>query len=416
MPPIHSCLVLCLTLTTASSSACGAESPSAAPQSGPAQPAVASPAPAQASDPLPAAASPSPQSQATRPQAAQSPVAPAASTSKPAAAQSGRAEPSRDRAEAMSVAELVSRKDLWPTRIAFVKEARLDPTTWWRAGEELAFHDFDGTNVILDEGTFLFDWPAEGTDVVKRVRDVAAALSPEALALTIDSLRQQPELWPVRVQTSKTLQFSNNTIVPAGREVALRFFEGDLVSVYDREVANYYTVEPHETDLMARSRALLEVPEAERQPFFVRSLAAALDAPDPAVAKRLSEADYVLVYAGRLGCGRCSEFLPQLKDVYARLRTAPPAAKFEVVFLPEDANAQSAQKYVAEAQPPGGALAFDRRLEAANLMTIPLQILPGLMVFDRNGTLIESNDPNGGSPSASDVLASFESRVKQPPR
>lgn len=349
------------------------------------------------------------------PPAAVPPPAAAAQGAAPApAGATPRTEPSRAQADALSVAELVQRKDLWPARVAFVKETRLDEMTWWRPGEELPLHGFDGQSVILDEGTFLFDCPAEHTDVVARTRTEAAALSPEALALNVRELRQRPELWPVRLQIASRLEFGGNTVVPPGREVALRFFEGDMLAVYDREVANYYTVEAHETDVMARARARLELPEAEREPFFLRSLGAALDAPDPAVAKRLAEADYVVVYAARLGCGRCAQFLPELKDAYARLRADPQAAKFEVVVLPEDANAQAAKQYRAESQPPGGVLAFERRLEAADLMAIPLQLLPGLMVFDRKGKLVERNEPNGGAPSASDVLASFETRLKQP--
>jgi hypothetical protein len=319
-------------------------------------------------------------------------------------------EPSRAKADAMSVSELIARRDLWPTRVAFTQLARLDETTWWKAGDELSLHAWDEVNVGLDEGTFLFEWPADHTDVVERARALAASLTPEALSLTVDSLRERPELWPERLALTASLQFGNNTVVPAGREVSLRFFEGNDLAVWDSEVANYYTLAANETDLMARARERLLLPEKERVPFFVRSLAATLD---PAAGKAaLADADYVLVYFGRLGCPRCSAFVPHLKDfVRASKESAPAGSRFELVFLACDADAASAREYWSKADLPGGMIRFESRLAAANLMALPLETLPGLFVFDRKGELLDRNHPNAGSPSADDVLARFEARI-----
>jgi Thioredoxin-like len=342
--------------------------------------------------------------------AAKAPAAPApASAPATAKTQPAAKQPSRAAVDALSDADLLQRKDLWPKKVAFREIARLDATTWWKAGEELPLKDWDGVNVILDEGTFLFDMPAQKTDVVERTRNEAAALSPEAFALTLPKLRERPELWPTRLAIASTLQFGDNTIVPAGREVTLRFFEGDQLAVWDREVNNDYTVDPQETDLLARSRAVLELPAEQRTPFFLRSLAATLDKPEGEGAARLAKADYVVVYSGRLGCGRCAQFLPELKDFYSK----NPSASFQVVFLSNDPDAQSAQRYLAESQPPGVAIRFDRRYEAANLLALPLQVLPGMFVFDRNGKLLERNDPNAGAPSANEVLASFQTKLAQ---
>lgn len=339
---------------------------------------------------------------AAAPEVKTPPAAPAPAKPAPAKAQ-----PSLAAVSALSDAELLQRRDLWPKKIAFKEIARLDTTTWWKPGDELPLKDWDGANVILDEGSFLFDWPAEKTDVVERTRTEASALAPEAFELTLAKLRERPELWPTRLSIASTLQFADNTMVPAGREVTLRFFEGDQLAVWDREVSNYYTVDPQETDLLAKARANLARPAAERAPFFIRSLTAALDKPEGEGTQRLAAADYVVVYSARLGCGRCAQFLPELKDFYAK----NPGARFEVVFLSNDAEAQSAQRYLSESQPPGVALRFERRHEAANLLALPLQILPGLFVFDRDGNLIERNDPNAGQPSANAVLASFQTRI-----
>jgi hypothetical protein len=382
-------------------SAGATQSIAAEPKHGPARTAKE---PEVASAPKPAASAaeaPAPLPQASASEAAAPEVeAPAAAPAK---------QPSLAAVNAMSDAELVQRKDLWPRKVAFREIVRLDATTWWKAGEELPLKQWDGVNVILDEGTFLFDCPAEKTDVVERTRAQAAALSPEAFDLTLAKLRARPDLWPTRLAIASTLQFGDNTVVPAGREVTLRFFEGEQLAVWDREVANYYTVDPQETDLLERSRAVLELPAEKRSPFFLRSLGATLEAPEGESAQRLAAAEYVVVYSARLGCGRCAQFLPQLKEFYGKNA----GAGFEVVFLSNDPDAQSAQRYLAESQPPGAAIRFDRRYEAANLLALPLQTLPGLFVFDRNGNLLERNHPDAGQPSASDVLAKFQAQLAQ---
>jgi hypothetical protein len=323
--------------------------------------------------------------------------------------------PSLERANSLTLAELVQRRDLWPARVKLLKDARLDATTWFRAGEELPLYSFDGSSVGLDQGTFLFEWPAASTDVIERTRALAASLSSEALALTFEGLRGRGELWPLRVKIQIAQRFSDNAVVPAGREVSVRFFEGSDLAVYDRTLANYYTLEPQHTDLMAQARARLALPAEKREPFFLRSLAAALEPGDAATAERLAGADFVLVYSGRLNCPRCAQFVPQLRDFAARAAAQPTPAKFELLYLSSDPTAEAARAHRAEAKLPGAAIAFERRLEAANLMAIPQQLLPGLFAFDRQGALIDRNHPAGGSPSASEVLARFEAKLKQAP-
>src|SRR5262245_51366154 len=96
-------LVLVLSVAAASAAACGSDNP-AEPQQAAQQPAA-----------QPAAKA------APWPSAGETAQPPAAAAPKP-----GGLQPSRAQADAMSVSELVRRRDLWPQRVAFTKEARLD--------------------------------------------------------------------------------------------------------------------------------------------------------------------------------------------------------------------------------------------------------------------------------------------------
>jgi len=83
-----------------------------------------------------------------------------------------------------------------------------------------------------------------------------------------------------------------------------------------------------------------------------------------------------------------------------------------VLFLSQDATAEDARAYAAEAKLPGRVIPFERRIEAAHVATIPGQLLPALYLFDRAGNLLLRNHPNGGTPSARDVLADLERRLE----
>jgi hypothetical protein len=194
--------------------------------------------------------------------------------------------------------------------------------------------------------------------------------------------------------------------------VQLRAFQGDQVNVYDREFKNYYTAAINETDVVARARERVKLAEKDREPFFTRSVATAFE---PAAgadnATALSKADYVLVYQARLGCGRCAGFLPELEKFYDRVKPAHP--EFEAVFVSADFNADDMKKLEAREKLPGRAVAYDKRLEAAELGTLTQngELLPLVYLYDKNGKLVTRNAGSGGKPSAEDVLAVLEKKL-----
>ena len=314
------------------------------------------------------------------------------------------------KAAELTLQSLAARRDLWPSSVAPRKDVRLNGAPPVKAGQVLRLHELTGTTVVLDSGEFLFDLPAADTDVLERARALLAALTPAQLALTAAELPARPELWPLRLKLTADIGLENGAFIPAGGDVSLRGIEGGMLSIYDRGTQAFFPVDPYETDIVPRARAALAA--APQEPFFVRALEAALtgDEAGAAAAQPLAGADFLLVYGGRKGCSRCAEFLPALQDFYARDKAH---AGFEVLFLSQDATAEDARAYAAEAKPPGRIIPFERRVEAAHVATIPGQLLPAVYLFDRSGNLLLRNHPNGGSPSARDVLADLEQRLAE---
>src|SRR5262245_65692181 len=93
----------------------------------------------------------------------------------------------------------------------------------------------------------------------------------------------------------------------------------------------------------------------------------------------------------------------------------PPHPEFEAVFVSADFNAADMKKLQAREKLPGVAVAYDKRLEAAELGTLTQngELLPLVYLYDRNGKMVTRNQGAGGKPSAEDVLAVLEQKLGQ---
>jgi hypothetical protein len=309
----------------------------------------------------------------------------------------------------ISLGELANRRDLWPLKIKLTKKVGFSPTEIYAAGSEYDLVEIAGQDLHVDSKNGVLEIPAASTDVLERASALMASLTPDQLAVTAQSLPQHPELWPVEVTLTRTLDFSAGNKVPAGRTVILRKFEGGELNLYDRQLKNFFTAAVNETDVLARARERVKLAAGERDPFFGRAVGAALDGGGDA--KTLAKSDYILVYQAKLGCTRCAAFLPELQAFYDK--TKPSHPEFEAVFVSADPDAASAKQLAAKEKLPGRAVAFEKRLEAADLGTQVQggELLPLVFLYDRDGKLLARNQPNGGKPSAEDVLAVLETKL-----
>ncbi len=309
----------------------------------------------------------------------------------------------------ISLGELANRRDLWPLKIKLTKKVGFSPTEIYPAGSEYDLVEIAGQDLHVDSKNGVLEIPAASTDVLERASALMASLTPDQLAVTAQTLPQHPELWPVEVTVTHTLDFSGGNKVPAGRTVILRKFEGDQLNLYDRQLKNFFPAAMNETDVLARARDRVKLAAGDRDSFFGRAVGAALDGGGDA--KALAKTDYVLVYQAKLGCTRCAAFLPELQAFYDKMKPAHP--EFEAVFVSADPDAASAKQLAAKEKLPGRAVAFDKRLEAADLGTQVQggELLPLVFLYDKDGKLLARNQPNGGKPSAEDVLAVLETKL-----
>jgi hypothetical protein len=216
----------------------------------------------------------------------------------------------------------------------------------------------------------------------------------------------------VQATVTRRLQFQNGKQIPAGRVVTVRSISIGWANLYDHELADHFQAEIFETDVIARARERLSLPEGERTPFFVRAIAATLEPSSATSDPDLAQADFLLVYRARKGCPRCAAFAPELAQFYERVKREHPG--FEAVFYSDDKTAQDARTVFASEKLPGRAIRFEQRLAAAELANNPGGLLPLVYLYDRSGVLLAQNHKDGGQPSATDLLALLETKLKEP--
>lgn len=100
-----------------------------------------------------------------------------------------------------------------------------------------------------------------------------------------------------------------------------------------------------------------------------------------------SDSRLVAFYFGAGWCGPCRAFVPELRAAYPRLR----ARRIEVVFVSDDASCGAMRDYMVAARMPWPALDCRSRGPIGWLRQARGAGLPGLLIYNRAGRLLETS-------------------------
>lgn len=106
---------------------------------------------------------------------------------------------------------------------------------------------------------------------------------------------------------------------------------------------------------------------------------------------RLAEKDYLLIYFGASWCVHCRNFTPTLVEFYNELREE--YENFEVILAGEDESAEDQNGYLVESGIPFPAIAFDRLDEARPIWEHRTRTIPGFVLLNADGEVIETSPP-----------------------
>ncbi len=105
----------------------------------------------------------------------------------------------------------------------------------------------------------------------------------------------------------------------------------------------------------------------------------------------LAGKDYLLIYFGASWCVYCRNFTPTLVDFYKELREE--YDNFEIVLAGEDETAADQNGYLIDAGIPFPAIAFDKLDEAGAIWGHRTETIPGFVLLDAEGGVVETSPP-----------------------
>ena len=230
--------------------------------------------------------------------------------------------------------------------------------------------------------------PAADTDILAAAQALHKSLSPEQRALTYAVLARRVDLWPYRVKARTIMQFPGGTVQP-GDACILVGFEGPNLSLVHPNGKFLFGCEVRDTDLLDSARKLLAdknaFPSRVSEDLAGKLVAPATSAPMSLDAK--AEPKYYVFYRGAGWCGPCIQFSPSLVKFDKEAKSKHPGA-YEVIFFSADRSPADLKAYAGKMGFSWPSLPQSRQMEMQVVNRLFSNLIPQLVVTDRNGTVV----------------------------
>ena len=299
--------------------------------------------------------------------------------------------------ETLTLADLANRPDRWPATVTVQRDFKFVNGPTIHQGDPARVLRFDGAQAILITPTNIrFKVLPADCGLLDAANQAWGALTPAQRAIDPASLPANPSLWPLRVTTTSPISCPFGKL-PAGTDVELRTVTGRGITIGWPNSPNRVTVDLANTDVIARARQLALVDPDKRPSRIADALAALLVDADghPVHDEHLADKKLFALYFGAGWCAPCHAFSPDLVKFLDGALPAHP--ELAAVLLSNDKDDGQMLAYMKEEQMPFPAVPPKPLLQSGLLMTYAAPIIPHLVVVDRFGRVLASNDDGHGN-------------------
>jgi thiol-disulfide isomerase/thioredoxin len=317
--------------------------------------------------------------------------------------------------QTLTMADLVNHPDRWPATVTMPKELRFRNGAVLHAGDKATVADFDGSQVYLTAPPNLrFKAPPDACGFLEAANQAWAALTPAQRAIDQMTIANDPSVWPERVALPAGLT-CNFGKLPAGTEVALLNVTSEGAEIAWPNSNNRVALDFAHADVINRARQVALTNPDKRPSRIVAALEKLLvdENGKPYHDERLPEKKIFVFYFGASWCPPCRAFSP---DFVKYLNDAMPKhPELAVVLMSNDQQPDKMLEYMKEEKMPFPAVPLRDLNQNSLLLSYAAQVIPELVIVDRFGKVLASNDDHhGGRVDPKDTLATLGKLLAAP--
>ena len=299
--------------------------------------------------------------------------------------------------DTLTLQDLANRPDRWPASVTVPRDFIFNNGAAVHKGDKATVVQFDGTKVLLiGAGNIRFTATAADSGILEAANEAWAALTPAQRAIDPTSLAADASLWPLRAKTTTPIKCGYGNLAP-GTEVGVFSISAKGPDIEWPNSPNRLNVPYDCTDVFDRARKLALVNRDERPSRMAPALQGIMvDAEGkPYADSRLGEKKVFALYFGAGWCAPCHEFSPDLvKYLDGALPRHPELA---AVFLSDDKQDDQMLAYMREEKMPMPAVPHGALEHSPFLLGFGARIIPQLIIVDRFGNVLASNDDRHGN-------------------
>jgi thiol-disulfide isomerase/thioredoxin len=297
----------------------------------------------------------------------------------------------------LTLPDLVNRSDRWPAEVTVTRDFIFNASAAVHAGDKARVVQFDGTKVLLIAANNIrFTATPSDAGLLDAANQAWSALTPAQREIAPDTLAADPSLWPIRLKTTSPITSSWGKL-PPGTEVALYSVSAKGIEIGWPNSPNRLSLSFDSTDIFDQARRLVLVDRAERPSRVAAALHGLLVDSNgkPFDESGLAGKQIFALYFGAGWCAPCHAFSP---DLITYLKTAWPShPELAVIFMSNDKQVAPMLEYMKEENMTFPAVPPDILVRSPFLMKFAAQMIPQLIIVDRFGTVLASNDDHHGN-------------------
>jgi nucleoredoxin len=298
--------------------------------------------------------------------------------------------------DTLSLPDLANRPDRWPATVTAQRDFQFKNGAVVHKGDPISLVRFDGARVlVIAPGNIRFVVAPADCNLLGAANQAWAALTPAQRAIDPESLAADRSLWPLRVVTAIpiTCKFGG---LPAETEVGLASVSSSGVALAWPNSANVVTLDFGATDVITRARQLALLDPAQRpSPVAAALKGIMVDADGNAYQDDWAAKKFFAFYFGANWCAPCHAFSPDL--VKFMDDALPKHPELAAVLLSNDQQAGPMLAYMKEEKMPFPAVPLTKLNQSSYLSGYAGQMIPHLVIVDRFGTLLASDDDGHGN-------------------